>query len=86
TYQQQQQFAQNYMLTKANLMLTQQKYSADKMLALLGGDKQRAAQLDLLAQDLIAVLKNGTYLNSPVRQWLATPGSIPTATFEPISE
>ncbi|MGL4613177.1 MAG: DUF2989 domain-containing protein, partial [Shewanella sp.] len=46
TYQQQQQFAQNYMLTKANLMLTQQKYSADKMLALLGGDKQRAAQLD----------------------------------------
>jgi len=89
TYQQQQQFAQNYMLTKANLVLTQQKYSADKMLALLGGDKKLAAQLDNLAQDLIAVLKNGTYLNSPVRLWLTTPsanGTIPTATFKPMSE
>jgi len=58
------------MLTKANLLLTQQKYSEEKMLALLGGNKTLATELDLKAQALIDALKKGTYSMSLVRQWL----------------
>lgn len=40
------------------------------MLALLGGNKTLATELDLKAQALIDTLKKGTYSMSPVRQWL----------------
>ncbi|MDT3319201.1 DUF2989 domain-containing protein [Shewanella sp. SP1S2-4] len=81
-YRQQQLFDKAYMLTKANLLLTQQKYSAEKMLALLGGNKTLATELDLKAQALIDALKNGTYPQSPVRQWLdpQAVAQAPTAT------
>ncbi len=69
-YRQQQVLDKSYMLTKANLLLTQQKYSEEKMLALLGGNKTLATELDLKAQALIDALKKGTYSMSPVRQWL----------------
>ena len=69
-YRQQQVLDKSYMLTKANLLLTQQKYSEEKMLALLDGNKTLATELDLKAQALIDVLKKGTYSMSPVRQWL----------------
>ncbi|MGL5048708.1 MAG: DUF2989 domain-containing protein [Shewanella sp.] len=81
-YRQQQLLDKVYMLTKANLLLTQQKYSEEKMLALLGGNKTLAAELDLKAQSLIDVLKKGTYSTSPVRKWLEPQSSVtlPTAT------
>ena len=61
------------MLTKANLLLTQQKYSEDKMLALIGGNKTLATKLDEYAQNLINALENGLYSTSPVALWLAPP-------------
>lgn len=69
-YRQQQALDKAYMLTKANLLLTQQKYSEDKMLALIGGNRTLATELDLQAQALNHALKMGTYPLSPVRQWL----------------
>ncbi|AAN55380.1 DUF2989 domain-containing protein [Shewanella oneidensis MR-1] len=70
TYRQTQQLDKTYMLTKANLLLTQQKYSEDKMLALIGGNKTLAVTLDQYAQNLIDALKDGHYSSSPVAQWL----------------
>ncbi|GIU07841.1 hypothetical protein TUM4641_20950 [Shewanella morhuae] len=70
TYRQTQQLDKAYMLTKANLLLTQQKYSEQKMIALLGGDKLLAAELDLKAQTLIDSLKNDSYPLSLVKTWL----------------
>lgn len=71
TYRQTQQLDKTYMLTKANLLLTQQKYSEDKMLALIGGNKALAVTLDQYARNLIDTLKEGNYSSSPVEQWLA---------------
>ncbi|WP_037458664.1 DUF2989 domain-containing protein [Shewanella sp. HN-41] len=70
TYRQTQELEKTYMLTKANLLLTQQKYSEDKMLALIGGNKSLAAELDSYAENLIDSLKNGKYPTSTVRYWL----------------
>ncbi|MCL1089453.1 DUF2989 domain-containing protein [Shewanella profunda] len=88
-FRHEQQFDKTYMLTKANLLLTQQKYSEDKMLALLGNNKILAAKLDKYAQTLIDALKNGNYSTSSVRKWLE-PESIasPTETMaeEPVPE
>ncbi|PIW60633.1 DUF2989 domain-containing protein [Shewanella sp. CG12_big_fil_rev_8_21_14_0_65_47_15] len=70
TYRQTQELEKTYMLTKANLLLTQQKYSEDKMLALINGNKTLATELDLKAQALIDALKDGTFSKNPVRQWL----------------
>lgn len=71
TYRQTQQLDKTYMLTKANLLLTQQKYSEDKMLALIGGNRSLAITLDQYAQNLIDALKESRYSTSPVAQWLA---------------
>lgn len=70
TYRQTQELEKTYMLTKANLLLTQQKYSEDKMLALIGGNKSLAAELDSYAENLIDSLKSGIYPTSTVRSWL----------------
>lgn len=70
TYRQTQELEKTYMLTKANLLLTQQKYSEDKMLALIGGNKSLAAELDSYAENLIDSLKSGKYPTSTVRSWL----------------
>lgn len=79
TYHQTQQLEKTYMLTKANLLLTQQKYSEDKLLALIGGNKSLAVTLDKYAHNLNDVLKAGRYSTSPVAQWLA-PRSIAAPT------
>lgn len=70
TYRQTQALEKTYMLTKANLLLTQQKYSEDKMLALIGGNKSLAAKLNGDAENLIDSLKSGKYPTSTVRYWL----------------
>lgn len=72
-YRQTQALEKTYMLTKANLILTQQKYSEDKMLALIGGNKTLATRLDEYAQNLINALEDGLYSTSPVALWLAPP-------------
>ncbi|KPN76552.1 hypothetical protein AEA42_13065 [Shewanella sp. Sh95] len=72
-YRQTQALEKTYMLTKANLLLTQQKYSEDKMLALIGGNKTLATRLDEYAQNLINALEDGLYSTSPVALWLAPP-------------
>ena len=89
TFRHTQQFDKTYMLTKANLLLTQQKYSEDKMLALLSNNKTLAAKLDKYAQTLIDALKNGNYSTSSVRKWLEpAPQILPaeTITTEPVPE
>ncbi len=69
-YRQTQALDKTYMLTKANLLLTQQKYSEEKLLSLIAGDQTLATQLDEQAKALVMALTNNQYPQSQVRDWL----------------
>ncbi|QYJ80596.1 DUF2989 domain-containing protein [Shewanella acanthi] len=84
SFKQNQVFDKTYMLTKANILLTQQKYSQDKMLALISGNKTMAKSLDAYAQDLVDTLRKGSYANSEVRAWLER--SVSDLVVSPIKE
>ncbi len=84
SFKQNQVLDKTYMLTKANILLTQQKYSQDKMLALISGNKSMAKTLDDYAQDLVDTLRRGSYANSDVRAWLER--SVPDLAVSPEPE
>jgi hypothetical protein len=58
-YQQQQQFAQVYLLTKINLSLTEQTASDVQLLALINNDKKLAIKLNKQAKETASALANG---------------------------
>lgn len=93
TFRHQQQLDKTYMLTKANLLVTGQKYSADKMLALLSGNKSLQVTLDAKAQSLIDALQSSGYATSEVKHWLepdirqnSNAAAAPTITETPTTE
>jgi hypothetical protein len=58
-YQQQQQFAKVYLLTKINLSLTEQTASDVQLLALINNDKKLAIKLNKQAKETASALANG---------------------------
>lgn len=64
-YQEQNELETVYLLSRANLLMTDNPASEIKMLSLVNGDRRLADFLDSEASDLIDVLKDGEFSSSP---------------------
>lgn len=69
-YRQQRNLEQAYMLSKANILMTEREASSAQMLALVGGDRTLASKLDQQAKQLTVELLSERYSDSETRQWL----------------
>lgn len=56
-----------YLLSRANVIMTKQPVSEQKMLALLGGDKSLMQFLDDQAEELVDVIEDGDFANSSIK-------------------
>lgn len=73
-YQQQGDLEKTYLFSKANILMTNNKASAQKMSALVNGNAKVEALLTEQAQALVVHLNQGDYASSDIRQQLHPSG------------
>ena len=59
-----------YLLSRANILMTKQDVSEEKMLALIYGDKTLQRFLDRQAEELVEVLEDGAFSSSAIKTLL----------------
>ncbi|NRB22888.1 DUF2989 domain-containing protein [Shewanella sp.] len=59
-----------YLLSRANILMTKQDVSEEKMLALIYGDKTLQRFLDRQAEELVEVLEDGAFSSSTIKTLL----------------
>ncbi|QFU22815.1 DUF2989 domain-containing protein [Shewanella eurypsychrophilus] len=67
SYQRLNDFELTYLLSRANVLMTDQKVSEDKMLALIAGDAELSRYLDKQADELVDVIEAGDFKQSAIK-------------------